>query len=1028
VVVGMGCRFPGGVGSPDDLWELVAQGRCAVGEMPADRGWDVDALYDPDPDTPGCSYVRHGYFLADAGGFDAEFFGISPREALAIDPQQRLLLEVTWEALEHAGQAPDRLAGSATGVFVGISTHDYARMLLGSPEHVHAYAGTGGAASIAANRLSYVLDLRGPSVAVDTACSSSLVAVHMACGSLRSGECELAIAGGVNLILSPEVTIAFSQAHMMSSAGRCKAFDAAADGFVRGEGCGVAILKRLSDAVKDGDEILSVIRGSAVNQDGRTNGLTAPQAASQRAVIAQALLDGGVEPAQIAYVEAHGTGTPLGDPIEVESLKAVLGPGRRGERCAIGAVKTNFGHLEAAAGIASLIKTVLVLQHHEVPRNLHLKALNPKITLAESGLFIPSEHEPWPHPGERMLAGVSSFGFGGTNCHIVVEGPSVVPADARPPSAPPSPERPVHVLTLSATTRAALRELASRYEARLREIPEGRLADVCFTTNCGRAHFDQRLAVAAETLSEAGARLAAFAGESGAAGTASTGVAGAAPVKVAFLYAGQGAQFVGMGRDQYESSVVFRDALHRCDELLRGHLERPLLPVLYPDSAPTADFPGAVYAQCALFAFEYALTALWHSWGIRPAAVMGHSLGEYAAACVAGVFNLEDALKLVAERGRLMEALTTKGEMAAVFADEAAVAAAIAPHAGRVSIAAVNGPENIVISGERAAVQEILAALRSGGIHSHRISARDAFHSPLVDPMLSAFRQKAASVSCSPPCIDLISGMTGEVAGDEIRQSEYWSAQLRLPVRFTSGIRTLRARGCDVFVEVGPGGTLSALGKRCPDGETALWLPSLATGRPGWRQPMESLAALYMRGLAVDWPEFHRGASRRLVSLPTYPFQRRRHWLERTGETSSAGARGSRHDDAHVHPLLKRRSTDPGHPPGTSIWENRIDSASLPYLAGHRVRGRIVMPVAGYVEVALGAARQVLGGGSHAVADLELLAPLVIRDDGGGTTVQVSFSQEDSSGAAFRIYSRPDDAEPVEAEWTLHATARVRRG
>ena len=615
-IIGMGCRFPGGANDPESFWRLMHEGVDAITEVPADR-WDIDHYYDPDPHTAGKMYTRHGGFLDRVDLFDPQFFGISPREASSLDPQQRLLLEVTWEALEHAGLSPERLAGSSTGVFIGISSNDFSQVALSrEPAEIDHYMGSGVAHSVASGRLSYILGLKGPSLSLDTACSSSLVAVHLACQSLRDGECDLALAEGVNLLFAPEVSISHSRAQMLAPDGRCKAFDAAADGFVRAEGCGVIVLKRLSNAAADGDNILALIRGSAVNHDGRTSGLTVPNGPSQQAVISKALANAGVEPHQVSYVETHGTGTSLGDPIEAGALGAALGLERPKDRpVKIGSVKTNIGHLEAAAGIAGLIKVVLALRHEEIPPHLHLTQPNPLIAWSELPLEVPTGGTAWPSGKEPRIAGVSSFGFSGTNAHVVLEeAPAAQPAQTEV-------DRPLHVLTLSAKSGEALSQLAGRYQKHLAANPAGSLADICSTANAGRAHFFHRLAVVSASSGELREKLTAWGAGRDAAGL----YQGRAPVgvqpRVAFLFTGQGSQYKNMGRELYETQPAFRNTLDQCDEILRPLLERSLLDVLYHDSTGALD--QTAYTQPALFSLEYSLARLWMAWGIRP----GHSPG-----------------------------------------------------------------------------------------------------------------------------------------------------------------------------------------------------------------------------------------------------------------------------------------------------------------------------------------------------------------------------------------------------------------
>ncbi|MBE9169285.1 type I polyketide synthase [Pleurocapsales cyanobacterium LEGE 06147] len=891
-IIGMGCRFPGGANDPESFWQLLHNGVDVMREVPPSR-WDIDAYYDPNPETPGKMYVRQGGFLGiGVDEFDAEFFGLAPREAVSMDPQQRLLLEVSWEALENAGVAPDKLTGSQTGVFLGINTADYSQLQMRSSDstHLNAYFFTGNTYSVAAGRLSYLLGLEGPSIALDTACSSSLVSVHLACQSLRAGECRMALAGGVNLMLSEEGPIILSRMRALAPDGRCKTFDAAADGYGRGEGCALILLKRLSDAIADGDNILALIRGSAINHDGRSSGLTVPNGLAQQKVIRAALNNARVEPNQINYVEVHGTGTPLGDPIEVEALGALLGEGRSQKQpLMLGSVKTNIGHLEAAAGVASLIKVVLAMQHEEIPPHLHLKNPNPAISWQDLLVEIPTKPTSWPTARERRrLAGISSFGMSGTNAHVVIEEAPVLK------STPPAVERPIHLLTLSAKSEAALKELAGRMTGYLESHPSESLADVCFTANTGRSHFDHRFAVVAQQPTQVVEQLTALA----AGKELEEGHRGIVPrtnkPKVAFLFTGQGSQYFGMGRQLYETQPTFRKALQHCDEILRLYLDVPLLEILYPDdivrAAQDPQLNQTAYTQPALFALEYALVQLWQSWGIEPSAVMGHSVGEYVAACVAGVFNLEDGLRLIAYRGELMQALPLVGEMVAVLADEELVATTIKPFKKQVAIAAINGPKNTVISGQREAIRAVLKKLEALRVEFRPLQVSHAFHSPLMEPMLDAFEQIAALVEYSPPQIPLISNVTGQlVKGKEIAQAEYWCCHIREAVKFSASMQALYEQGSEVFLEIGPHPVLSGMGRQCLPENRGVWLPSLYKGKSDWQQLLHSLGELYVRGSEVNWCGFDRDYPRRRRPLPTYPFQRSRYWIE----SSSPSPQGS---------------------------------------------------------------------------------------------------------------------------------------
>jgi malonyl CoA-acyl carrier protein transacylase len=880
-VIGMGCRFPGGANSPEAFWQLLSQGVDAITEVPPDR-WDIDQLYDPNPSAPGKMSTRYGGFVSQLYEFDPHFFGLSPREAITLDPQQRLLLEVCWEALEHAGLPPQQLAGSSTGVFIGICSNDYSQILLNCGlEAIDAYVGTGNTHSVAAGRLSYLLGLQGPSFAVDTACSSSLVTVHLACQSIRNQECDVAVVGGVNRILTPEATINFSKASMLAIDGRCKTFDAKANGYVRGEGCGIVVLKRLSKAIADGDSILALIKGSAINQDGRSSGLTVPNGPAQQMLIRRALENSGIEPSQVSYIEAHGTGTALGDPIELGALGAVFGQGRTAEDpLVIGSVKTNIGHLEGAAGIAGLIKVVLSLQHQEIPPHLHFQQPNPHVDWQTLPVKIPTDRLPWPS-GQRV-AGVSSFGFSGTNAHVILaESPPVTPATVE------TTDRPLHLLTLSAKSATALQQLAHHYQQHL-TTTDFAFENICFTANTGRSHFEHRLSVIAASTAQACEKLANWVEGQEALGVLSGRCFEERSDEVVFLFTGQGAQSAAMGRQLYETQPTFRRTLDRCDQILRAYLDQPLLKVLF--DSDTTLLNQTAYTQPILFALEYALAQLWQSWGIQPTAVMGHSVGEYVAACVAGVFSLEDGLKLIAERGRLMQALPP-GEMVAVLASEAQVVQAIQAEATQVAIAAINGPQSLVISGDRAAIQRACETLTADGVKTKPLTVSHAFHSPLMEPMLDAFAQVAETITYNPPQIEVIANLTGQFAiADQLTTPEYWCQHIRQPVRFADGMTALYQQGYDIFIEMGPKPVLLGMASQClaNSNRELTFLPSLRPGQADWQTLLESLGRLYTRGLAIDWFQFDRDYVRNKVTLPTYPFQRQVYRVDDAGRSQSS--------------------------------------------------------------------------------------------------------------------------------------------
>ncbi|AOX01783.1 short-chain dehydrogenase [Moorena producens PAL-8-15-08-1] len=886
-IIGMGCHLPGGVDNPESYWHLLHEGIDAITEVPSAR-WNLDEYYDPNPEAPGKTYTRCGGFLQQpVDRFDSQFFGISPREAVKLDPQQRLLLEVVWEAIENAGLSADQLRGTQTGVFVGLSSHDYEYKAFGAnPSNIDAYSGLGNAQSIAVGRISYILGLLGPTFQLDTACSSSLVAVHLACQSLRAKESNLALVGGVNLMLSPAPTIFFCKTHALSADGRCKTFDAAADGYGRGEGCGIVVLKRLSDAIADADNILALIRGSAINHDGASSGLTVPNKKAQQLLIHQALDNAKVDPKDVSYIEAHGTGTSLGDPIEVGALGEFFGKNRPDNQpLTIASAKTNIGHLEAASGVAGLIKVILALQHEKIPPHLNFNEPNPRINWKELQVRVPTTVLPWPRAEKRRLAGVSAFGFSGTNAHVVVE-----EAPVPDPIPQGKVDRPVHLLALSTRTEAALKELIIRYQKHHYTHPELTIGDICFSANTGRKHFNHRLSVVAKSVAELSEKLAAFNDAQDVVGVCQRQLpTTTTQPKIAFLFTGQGSQYVDMGRELYSTQPTFRKTLEQCDAILGAYQQKPLLSVLYPEPGETSPIDETAYTQPALFAIEYALFQLWKSWGIEPDVVMGHSVGEYVAACVAGVFSLEDGLKLIAHRGKLMQELPPDGKMVAVLASLNQVQEAIEPYAEKVAIAAINGPMSLVISGQRQALEAVCATLAGDGVKIKSLQVNHAFHSALMEPMLGSFEAVAQELTYSKPRIPIISNVTGQQADDEIATPQYWVRHVRQPVKFAWGMKTLGQEGYQIFVEIGSKPILLGMGRQCLPEGVGVWLPSLRPGQEDWQQLLQSLGQLYVQGVVVDWSEFDRDYPRRKVLLPTYPWQRQRYWIE-TSENDSQKA------------------------------------------------------------------------------------------------------------------------------------------
>jgi acyl transferase domain-containing protein/NADPH:quinone reductase-like Zn-dependent oxidoreductase/SAM-dependent methyltransferase/acyl carrier protein len=1020
-IVGMACRFPGGNNDPESFWQFLRSGGDAVREVPKDR-WDVDAFYDPNPGTPGKMYTRNGAFLDRVDLFDPQFFGIAPREAIRMDPQHRLLLEVAWEALERSGIAPDSLSGSRTGVFAGVCTSDYSDLQSRKLDltKLDAYHASGIAHSMASGRLSYVLGLQGPSMTIDTACSSSLVAVHLACQSLRRDECRLALAAGVNVMLTPDMFIALSRASMLARNGQCKTFDASADGYGRGEGCAIVVLKRLSDARADGDHILALIRGTAINQDGPSSGLTAPNGPAQTSVIRDALSNGGVQPEKVSYVETHGTGTALGDPIEVQALGAAYCQGRtHSNPLLIGALKSNIGHLEGAAGVAGLIKVVLAIQNGEVPPSLHVRNPNPLIPWEGLALKVTSHLTPWHVADGTRVAGLSSFGFSGTNSHVIIE---EAPA---PQAVRPGLERPQHLLTLSAPSEEALRSLVEKYREHLASHSEDAIGNICYTANSGRAHWRHRAAVLGESLADLCAKLDKLASGSALPAGVVRGQKNKVDesLKPVFLFTGQGSQFAGMGQGLYDTQPIFREAIDQCNRILRDELRRSLLDVLYPAPGQMSPLDETAFTQPSLFSLEYALAQLWSSWGIRPAVVMGHSVGEYVAACVAGVFSLEEGLKLIAARGRLMQQKCEHGTMAAVAAEARLVAAEVEAYRKDVSIAGLNGPGNTVISGRTDAIEELIAKFAKGGIKTKRLTVSHAFHSPMMDPMLEDFRRFAETVKYNVPRIPLISNVSGQiVAPQELLDADYWVRHVRQPVNFSASMKTLQDRGCQVFLELGPAPTLLGMGAKCLPEGYGTWLPSLRKGRDDWQQLLESLAALYVHGADVDWKGFDRDYQRHPVVLPTYPFQRTRYWIDLPEGTAAKNGAADAQHKALGHPLLNHRVDSPFLQ--EILMESFISTAVSPWLKDHQAFGATVFPATAFLEMVMAAATEAFGSRPLSIRDMDIREAMVVEDH-VVRKVQISIKPEDGEKASFQIASIAIGGPGGESTWKEHGAGRI---
>ncbi len=1006
-IVGTGCRLPGGANSPEAYWDLLANGRDAITEIPADR-WNAEAFYSPNPKAPGKTVSRWGGFIDQIDRFDARFFGISPREAVHMDPQQRILLECVWQALENGGLVPEALAGTATGVFIGISGMEYSNLVKLDLHRIDGHTGTGVALSVSANRISYLFDLKGPSMVVDTACSSSLVAVHLACRSIWNGESTLALAGGVNAILAPDVTVTLGKGGMLSPDGRCKSFDADGNGYVRGEGAGIVVLKPLSRALEDEDPVQAVILSTVSNQDGHTTGMPVPDQDAQKRMLRDACRNAGILPHQIQYIEAHGTGTPVGDPIEANAQGEVLAENREdGAPCYMGSVKTNIGHLESASGVASLIKVVLALQHRQIPPNLHFNRPNPNIQFEVHRLQIPQALTPWPNGAGPCLAGVNSFGFGGTNANVLLKEAPQKPAPFPMPEALRA--KPVHFLPVSARSFEALKEFAVRYDdflAKEENQSESSLYNICYSAGVRRGHQDYRLAVTGESAGQIREGLQAFVKQEKRPQWTSGRKPRGTVTRPAFVFSGQGPQWWAMGRQLLESEPVFNDVIQQCDSLFRRHADWSLLKELTASEADTRIHETCI-TQPAMFALQVGLAALWRSWGVEPGAVVGHSVGEAAAAYVAGIYSLEDAVRIIFHRGRLLHPMYGKGKMAVVGLPPQEARQALKGYENKISIAAVNSPKSVTLSGDPQALDAVIGPLQEKEVFCRYLKVHYAFHSHQMEPARKGLLESIQGIRPQSGSVPFYSTVRGARLEGEALGPDYWWDNVRQPVLFYKAIEHMIDDESDVFLEVGPHPVLSANISECFSRmkRQGVVLPSLRHNENDRKVLLGSLGNLYCRGQAVDWKNVYPHGGQ-CVSLPYYPWQRERFWHERDEKGVDPFA-------DNVHPFLGRKMEN-----AESSWQARVDRREHTYLGDHNVKGAMVFPGAGLIELGLAAASHRFEDSAWTLGAIEFHNALILPRN-RGVKIQTTLDPVDSS---IKVHSLSDKAQSL---WTLHASGTV---